>query len=73
MFDDMQGRLQRLIDLREGISREIANYPSRVGENTRRREDRLGQLEAEYADVQRQILDLDSQIRIGRNGQIAVR
>ena len=73
MFDDLQGRLQRLIDLREGISREIANYPSRVGENTRRREDRLGQLEAEYADVQRQILDLDSQIRIGRNGQIAVR
>ena len=73
MFDDLQGRLQRLIDLREGISREIANYRSRVGENTRRREDRLGQLEAEYADVQRQILDLDSQIRFGRNGQIAVR
>ena len=73
MFDDLQSRLHRLIDLREGISREIANYRSRFGENTRRREDRLGQLEAEYADVQRQILDLDSQIRYGRNGQIAAR
>jgi len=73
MLDELHNRLQSLIDVREGIGREIANHKVKVGENTHRREDRLRQLEAEYSDVQRRILDLDQQIRCFRVGHIAPR
>ncbi len=63
MLDELEKEYRRLIDRREDISKEIASLRSRVGENTRRREDRVRELEAEYAKVQPRILDLCQQIQ----------
>lgn len=58
---ELDNDIRRLIELREGIAREIADCRAQPGQNTRRREDRLRKLETEYASVQQRILDLDRQ------------
>ena len=62
-LDQLTNNLHHWIDVREGIQREINDIKPRPGEGTGRLEDRLRNLETERADVQRKILDIDSQIR----------
>jgi len=64
--DELEEKYRRLIDIREQISREIVAWRGRVGENTRRREDRVNDLQAEYNGIQRRILEVDKQIRSAR-------
>ena len=64
--DELEEKYRRLINIREQISREIVAWRGRVGENTRRREDRVNDLQAEYNGIQRRILEVDKQIRSAR-------
>jgi hypothetical protein len=68
-LDDLDEEFRRWIDIREGIGREIAAHRGHPGENTRRREDRVRQLEEEYARVQQRILEIDRQIRCIRSAR----
>jgi len=52
---DLEEEYRRLIDIREQISREIAACRGRLGESTRRREDRVDKLQSEYDQVQKRI------------------
>jgi len=65
----LEEEYRRLIDIREQISREIAAYRGRVGENTRRREDQIDRLQEEYNQVQLRILEIDSQMRAARSAR----
>ena len=60
---ELDNDIRNWIDIREGIRREIAACQAKPGDNTRRREDRLRNLETEYAKAQQRILDIDLQIR----------
>lgn len=63
---NLEEECRRLIDIREGISREIAACRARFGQNTRRREDKINKLQEEYNRVQRRILEVDKLIRSAR-------
>jgi len=60
---ELDNDIRNWIDIREGIGREIAACQAKPGDNTRRRKDRLLNLETEYAKAQQRILDIDLQIR----------
>ena len=64
---ELEEEYRRLIDIREGISREIAACRGRVGDNTRRREDRVNALQAEYNSIQQRIIELDGRMLEKRN------
>lgn len=63
---NLEEECRQLIDIREGISREIASCRARFGENTRRREDQMDRLQSEYNRIQQRILEVDKQIRSAR-------
>jgi len=65
-LDLLEEEFRRLIDIREGIGREIAACRARFGENTRRREDQVDNLQCEYNRIQQRILEVDKQIRAAR-------
>ena len=60
---NLEEEYRRLIDIREGIGRQIADCRACFGQNTRRREDQVDRLQEEYNRVQRRILEVDKQIR----------
>lgn len=62
-LDELYRELRRWIEIREGIRSEIAALQPSLGENTRRREDRIRALEDQYDQVQRKILEIDGVIR----------
>ncbi len=62
-LDELYRELRLWIEIREGIRSEITALQPSLGENTRRREDRIRALEDQYDQVQRKILDIDGVIR----------
>ena len=72
-LDNLESEFRRLIDIREGIGREIAACRARIGENTRRRQDEVNKLQEEYNRIQQRIFEIDKQMRAAQSARTRVR
>ena len=73
ILDELYREMRRWIEIREGIRSEIASLQPSLGENTRRREDRIRALEDQVNQVQRKILEIDREIRTREEARAALR
>ena len=62
-LSSLYNRLGRLIDLRGTIEQDLKMAQSEPGKITKRRSERIRSLEVQYDRVQKQILNLDKEIR----------